>query len=83
MGVAKPLAATARVRTGERSPPQRHPARTPDEIAARLFTLAEKIDRRVKKRRTLTADEAGAVAKRIRSYALRLRAAATSAPFSV
>jgi hypothetical protein len=56
-----------------RPPPKITPARTTEEIVDRLFGLCEKIDRRANSSRPLTAEEMRTVAKRIRSYAIRLR----------
>ncbi len=52
------------------------PARTPEEISARLYNLARKLDSRLDAGEPVTAEMVRAVAQRIRSYALRLRAAA-------
>ena len=50
-------------------------ARTPEEISSRLYALASKIDSRVDAGEPFSADMLKAIAQRIRSYAIRLRAA--------
>jgi hypothetical protein len=52
------------------------PARTPEEISSRLYLLARKIDDRLDAGEAISADMLRAIAQRIRSYAIRLRAAA-------
>jgi hypothetical protein len=54
-------------------------ARTPEEISARLYSLAKKIDDRLDAGETIPAETLRAVALRLRSYAIRLRGA--GAPF--
>jgi hypothetical protein len=51
------------------------PARTPEEISARLYSLARKLDDRLDAGEPISPETIRAVAQRIRSYALRLRAA--------
>lgn len=55
-------------------------ARTPEEIASRLYTLAKKIDDRLNAGEPMHPDMLRAIAQRIRSYAIRLRGA--SPPFA-
>ena len=50
------------------------PARTPEEISQRLYTLANKLDEQLDKGEPITPGQIRAVAQRIRSYAIRLRA---------
>jgi hypothetical protein len=50
------------------------PARTPEEISVRLYALARKLDERLDKGELITPEQIRAVAQRIRSYAIRLRA---------
>jgi len=52
------------------------PARTPEEIASRLYSLARKLDSRLDTGEPISAETLRAVAQRIRSYAIRLRGAA-------
>ncbi len=54
-------------------------ARTPEEISARLYSLAKKIDDRLDAGEAIPAETLRAVALRLRSYAIRLRGA--GAPF--
>jgi hypothetical protein len=56
------------------------PARTPEEIASRLYTLAKKLDDRLDAGEPISPQTIRAVAQRIRSYAIRLRGSA--APFN-
>ena len=51
------------------------PARTPEEISSRLYTLAKKLDSRLDSGEPISAETLRALAQRIRSYAIRLRAA--------
>ena len=51
-------------------------ARTPEEISARLYMLAAKIDSRVDAGEKFSDDMLRSIAQRIRSYAIRLRASA-------
>jgi len=55
------------------------PARTPEEISGRLYTLAKKIDEKLDAGETIHPDTLRAIALRLRSYAIRLRGSA--APF--
>lgn len=54
-------------------------ARTPEEISARLYSLAKKIDDKLDAGEKIHPDALRAIAQRLRSYAIRLRGA--SAPF--
>lgn len=54
-------------------------ARTPEEISARLYLLAKKIDDKLDAGEEVSRDALRAVAQRLRSYAIRLRGA--GAPF--
>jgi hypothetical protein len=79
---AQSMAGTVRARNAdnraiERPPPKVTPARTTDELAARLLGLCEKIDRRLNKGQRLTIEETRQITKRLRGYAIRLRAAPT------
>lgn len=51
------------------------PARTPEEISSRLYTLARKLDERLDAGQPISPETLRALARHIRSYALRLRAA--------
>ena len=50
------------------------PARTPEDIGARLATIARRMRRNVDKGRGLDVDEARQIAKKLEHYAARLRA---------
>lgn len=52
------------------------PARTPEEIASRLYTLAKKLDSRLDAGEPISPETLRALAQRIRSYAIRLRGSA-------